>query len=665
MHVAGIVLGCMLLGQASNQHLMRPPTMVAEAILLPAGSNLTGQPLDLLTVLKLTADRRQQLECVRAYWRLAQAVAEYRYCFNQVQGLAQVKARSGDGPLLRSSQAAAAAQLREAELDAVRAQQDLAALLRLPAGAALPLPADRPHVGAYRTMFNELFATQTPPESARLAEKTLPLQRQVIDDQAAAVEAAEDALAAVAEDYQTGRANAAAVLSCSGQLLVQQRAFIRSACGYNRNIADYGLSVMPPETTPQTLVAVLIGPAQPAVAPAAGSGPAVQPAGATEPIPSSPTKLQPVRNEPTLAPPRSRYDSAPATPGDRWKGSEPTPAPPRETPPATPADVPATPLVPVDPAPSFVAASPSSPPEPRTTNKPVRRLPLLAEGSGFGVQGSNATNQQSEIANHQFASPMYPALVNASPTVRAKQLAIALHWDHSLPEGQGKSISLMDCLLRDPGSDRQTTINAYWLVRQRAAHYQLLLQQAEFLDALVPVALDRRNEPSGRADMLRLNAAQLATKAEAAEARVALVEAQYALALRIGAVADALWPLASTIPHSGSYQLRLDAQPRGLADSRPVRRLAAAVPALSESVQQHATATVEADQARVAAAEKYRAGAAAIDEALDGVAMQTEQSTAFLDSLTAYNRAIAEYALTVLPPATPADQLVASLVVKP
>jgi hypothetical protein len=172
----------MLLGQASNQHLMRPPTMVAEAIVLPAGSNLTGQPLGLLTVLESTADRRQQLECVRAYWRLAQTVAEYRYCFNQVQGLAQVKARGGDGPLLRSSQAAAAAQLREAELDAVRAQQDLAALLRLPAGAALPLPADRPHVGAYRTMFNELFATQTPPESARLAEKTLPLQRQVIDD---------------------------------------------------------------------------------------------------------------------------------------------------------------------------------------------------------------------------------------------------------------------------------------------------------------------------------------------------------------------------------------------------------------------------------------------------------------------------------------------------
>ena len=367
MHVAGIVLGCMLLGQAPGQHLVRPPEMVAEAILLPAGGSLTGQPLGLLAALELTADRRQQLECVRAYWRLTQAVAEYQYCFNRVQGLAKVKARGSDEPSLRSGQAAAAAQLREAELGAVRVQHELAGLLRLPAGAALPLPADRPHVGAYRTMFNELFATQTPPEPARLAEKTLPLQRQVIDDQAAAVQAAEDALAAVVDDYQTGRAGAAAVISCSGQLLVQQRAFIRSVCGYNRNIADYGLTVMPPETTPQTLAMVLIGPARPAVAPAvAGSG-SVRPAGATEPIPGS-GGLQPARNEPTLAPPRSRY--------------EPTPAAPRETTPSKPADVPETRLVPVEPVPSTSPRSPSSPPEPRTANRPIQSPLPPGEGKG-------------------------------------------------------------------------------------------------------------------------------------------------------------------------------------------------------------------------------------------------------------------------------------------
>ena len=126
--------------------------------------------------------------------------------------------------------------------------------------------------------------------------------------------------------------------------------------------------------------------------------------------------------------------------------------------------------------------------------------------------------------------------------------------------------------------------------------------------------LERRNEPSGAADMLRLQAAQTGRRRRCCdEAHVALVEAQYALALRIGAVADAAWPLASTVPHSGSYLLKLDAQPRNLAESWPVRRLAATMPGLGESVQQRAAAVVDADAARVAAAERYAAGGATIE----------------------------------------------------
>jgi hypothetical protein len=89
------------------------------------------------------------------------------------------------------------------------------------------------------------------------------------------------------------------------------------------------------------------------------------------------------------------------------------------------------------------------------------------------------------------------------------------------------------------------------------------------------------------------------------------------------------------------------------------------IPGLGEGVQQRATALAEADAARAAAAENYRRGAATIDQALESVAAQTEQNTAFLDSLVEYNRAIAEYVLLVRPAATPADKLVESLVVKP
>jgi hypothetical protein len=686
MQIAGMILGCLLLAQTpdavllsptgkekgapavlepiiragsggndatapgkSAQNRLRPPEMVADAILLPKGSTLTGQPLTLLSVLGSTPDRRQQLEMTRAYWYLVQAVAEYHFCLDHAQELEGIKPTGHEPASLRLARASAAAMLRQSELEATGAQCELARLARLPVGAPLPLPADRPHVGPYRTNFQEMFVGRTPPEPAALMERILPIRRQAIDDQAAAVQAAEDVLAAAIDQQQGGRGDASGVTACSQELLRQQRAFIRAVCDYNRNIADYGLAVAGPTASPQSLVAILIGPAQQGVAPVISGD--VQPAGANEPI-ANPMR-QPSRNEPasgggwktsepTLAPPRDavkKNEPTLAPPRGRLQPvgkDEPTLAPPREEVEKEPANLQQKPLAPIEPLPSSTSANR------RTANKPV-----------------------DEAAVVPAASPLYPALVEATPTVRAKQLTAALHWDRSLPEGIGKPMSLADCLLRDAGADRRPTIEAYWRLRQRAAEYQVHVQQAELLEGLVPVVLERRNEPSGAAEMLRLHSAQLATQAAIREAHVALVEAQYALALRIGATGEAAWPLASTVPHSGSYLLKLDAQPQAVVESWPVRRLATTIPGLGKSVQQYAAAVVEADAARVAAVEKYRAGGAPIDQVIEGVTTQTQQTMAVLNTLTDYNRAIAEYVLTVLPPATPANRLVTALVVRP
>jgi hypothetical protein len=161
-----------------------------------------------------------------------------------------------------------------------------------------------------------------------------------------------------------------------------------------------------------------------------------------------------------------------------------------------------------------------------------------------------------------------------------------------------------------------------------------------------------------------LRRAELAADASLREAHVALIEAQYNLALRIGATGDAAWPLASTVPHAGKYLMMVESQPAAVAQSWPVRRLRATIPTLAASVEQHAVSVVESDAARVAAAEKYRAGGA-VDQAIEGVTAQTRLTLALLETLTDYNRAIAEYALAVLPPALAADKLVPALVIKP
>ena len=263
------------------------------------------------------------------------------------------------------------------------------------------------------------------------------------------------------------------------------------------------------------------------------------------------------------------------------------------------------------------------------------------------------------------AASLYPALVDAAPAVQAKQLTIALNWDRSLPEGTGKPLSLADCLLGATGGDRRATIEAYWLMRQRAAEYQAILQESEMLEALMPVVLERRLQPAGATDMLRLRSAQTAAQAAARQTLAALVEAQYALAVRLGTTAEAAWPLASTVPHSGRYLLRLDAQPRGLAESWPVRRLAATIPGLSENVQQQAAAVVEADAARVAAAEKYRAGRSSFDQVIGGRRPADAANPGVSGHPDRLQPGDCRVRVDGPPAATPADKLVAALVVKP
>jgi hypothetical protein len=517
-------------------------------------------------------------------------------------------------------------------------------------GAALPLPGDPPHVGAYRTGYSELFAGRTPPEAARLAERTLPLQRQVIDERAAAVQAAKDALLAIEEDYRNGRAKATAVPACAHELFEQRRAFIRSVCDYNRNIAEYGFTVAQPAAGPERLVEMLIGSAAQGGVPSIPGTPAAAPA-----TPGNRWLVQPTgANEPTLAPPRKdpKNDRAPAAPRNNANGSKQSPAPPDQGSRLTPTGENEPALAP--PGGDRQSSLPPTPMTSRTANK------LLAISEG------NASQDRADSVNGTTAAvaPLYAALADVSPAMLAKQLTAALGCDRALPK-QGALVSLSDCLFRDASGGRLATIEAYWRVGCRAAQYRVLAEQAELFQAVAPIALERRGAPCGATDMLRLRSAQLAARAAMREAEVALVESQYSLALRIGTAAEVAWPLPSTVPHSGAYLLKFEAQPSSWTERWPVRRLAATMPGLCENVRQRAAAVVDADAVRAATIDKYSAGGAAIDRVIGSITEETEHGMAFLDCLAEYNGAIAEYALAVLPPDIPADKLVGALVVKP
>jgi hypothetical protein len=610
------MLGCLLIGQALNPSTPASPLapttpalpsrsrtgeMVAAAVQLPSGSAIGGQPYSLLSAVSSTVDRRQQIEIVRAYWRLFEAAAEYRYSWDYAQQLETIRSRSIEDTLLRRARAAAVAQLREAELAAVSAQHQLAALVRLPAGGSLPLPSDRPCIAVYNTRLQQIFPNRTPPDGARLADKILPLQRRVIEDRAAAVQAADDALQTLADDSRYGRGDAAATAACGRELLRQRLAFIRSVCDYNRTIGDFSLSVVGLSISPQELVESLIGKTQSAT-PAGG-----------EPTPADP-KRRPPGNEPAPTAPRNDWHQSngsffvPQRDGEQSAGRN-------ETASELPQNVP---LTASRKQPATLDSS-SIPPIPRTAYKP----PFHAAASSV------------------------------------RQLADEIFGDGRSVEGMGRPIGLSDGLVRDAGGDRLGTIQSYWRLRRRMVQCQVRANQTDALTSLSGAVSKHSFEPSGRADGLRLEASRLAARADASQSTVSLVEAQFDLARRIGAAAETDWPLASTTPFMGRY---FRDQPNNIVNTWPMRRLTTTIAAMPENLQQFASAVVEADAARTATIDHYAATGAAFHQVLQAIDEQTELTFKFLESLTAYNQAIAEYALAVLPPNAPADRLMKSLV---
>jgi hypothetical protein len=674
-------------GEPPRQRRATPPEMIAEAIAPPQGTPLKGRPLSLLDALSRLSEPSQRLAVTRAYWRLAAAVAQFHFRQEESVRLDGLPPSLEDTTAVGNARSSSLAAMRAAELAVVAAQQDLAEKARLETAESLRFPTDRPHIGPYRTHFDELFASRTAPGRSRLIDRTLPVRRRAIDVRAAAVHAAEDALDAAVDAYRSRHADLATVLSCQSQLSRQREAMVASVRDYNLDIADYALTVAPPEISGQNLVGMLINPAagtaQAAPVPrasmdrSADPSSGVQPATLLVPIPAAPQGPSAAqgRNEPTLAPPRETL----SVPGAR----EPTLAPCRPSasrPGASEPGILPEAALPRAISPTPATGRPAETPQdafpPRRTGTPTLAPPRdEARRPGEPASAASSTPERPVVRMAQKAnegghadssSPpaaLYPALVAVTPAIRAKQLATTLNWDRALPQDGAQPVKLEDCLREHPGAGKREVVDAFWVSRQRAAVYQALAQQAEFLRELVPWAVDSRNRPLGAEAMLRLRAAKSAADADLLDAQIELLDSEYELTRRVGRPLEAAWLRAATAPHAGIYLLRLDVQPRALVESWALRRSATMIPALDQSLKEQGTAVVEADQARATATAGYQVGRQSIDQVLAAIGQQTDQTLAFLQVLTDYNQAIADYALLVVPPQLPAEKLVQTLVV--
>ncbi len=648
--------------EAPHSYRPTPPELVADALMLPPGHTLTGQPVTLASALAAVRDPAQQLEVVRAYWRLAEAVAVYRFQLDSNRRLEGVEPPPGQTARMAAARAASKAQLGETELQVLTAQHALVLHARLPTNSPLPLPVDRPHVGQYITRFRELFAHGMAPPATRRLDRTLPIRFRAIEARAKAVAAAQEAYEAASEGGQwTGH------IDSLERLNRLQREWIGAVCHYNQEIAEYAVAVAPPGTNGAALVGLLIKPSPAPVRPLVSddwSG--VQPAGLTEPVPE-PAAGSP-QPTPAQRPPESSGEPTPAV---RPPAAEPTPAkrpdalplpliPPGEgaaTAPASDRVLPQRPVVPIEHRAPESDEEIDLPPPPE--NVPASPAPFEADGETAPLPNhapAPAAQLRTVERSAAVLPSLYPGLAGRSPGVLAKQLNLSLHWNRSLPDDSGAPIELLAGLKRRT-VDRPKLIAAYWTVREHAAAWQVWRQHLQWLDELSFAVAE------GSAEAGRLSTARLAAEASSVAAHAELVEAQFHLAEAVGQSSDALWPLAATRPHSGQYLLQLEALPPELARSWSVRRPADTLPRLSAAVGERAVAVVESDAARCETEAGWLDGSATFAEVLHALELQTGHTLAFLATLTAYNHTIADYATRILPDATPDEQLVNALVI--
>ena len=110
----------------------------------------------------------------RAYWKLAAAQGDYDWAAEEADGWinyplpAARRIKPNWRPPARARKPAYSKRSWRGD-----AQQELADLLGIPPTSPLPLAADTPLVGAYRTYFETLFASRMPPPRMRLIDRTL------------------------------------------------------------------------------------------------------------------------------------------------------------------------------------------------------------------------------------------------------------------------------------------------------------------------------------------------------------------------------------------------------------------------------------------------------------------------------------------------------------
>ncbi len=235
-----------------------PRQILAEISVQPGQTNGLGLPMGLQDLL-VNSNTSQQKQLVFQYWKTYQAWAEYRFALNHLRDIQQLGPvrNEVDRGILEAAQSAARDDAQARGLELTLQQQTLDQFIQGGRSASLPLPADTPLVGRYRTNFEIYSARQSLPAKMQAIHEWLPRQQELIADRAATLQRFRNAALQSAHATSQGYPIASAVQTLS-MSRHNHTEFITSVVRYNQRIAEYALTVRPSQNAPDQIVAMLI-----------------------------------------------------------------------------------------------------------------------------------------------------------------------------------------------------------------------------------------------------------------------------------------------------------------------------------------------------------------------------------------------------------------------
>jgi hypothetical protein len=199
-------------------------------------------------------------EMVQQYWTAWHACTEYLFAADESRWLAQlVQPRDESERLvLEAARATVADALLEKEIAMRRQLEKLNQFLAGPASETLPWPTDLPMVGNYKTYY-ALYASQGfASGKLRSIDQWLPLQQELIVNRAATVQRCRSAIQRSTQVFNQTGGGSATMLQALYLSRESHGAFSRCVAQYNREIAEYALTLKPSEPTTEKVVAMLI-----------------------------------------------------------------------------------------------------------------------------------------------------------------------------------------------------------------------------------------------------------------------------------------------------------------------------------------------------------------------------------------------------------------------